>query len=130
VTTQQGRAQDLPYQDGEFDAVVLGEILEHVDDPEVVLAEAYRVVKVGGIVIASTPIGSHHWDPLHIASEEGGWSVESITKLVSPYDGKDLVTKGTIAEEGTEKSCFLFTVTRASADHQVDAGANVSARQG
>lgn len=111
VQTQQGRAQQLPYQEDEFDAVVLGEILEHVADPEVVLSEAYRVVRPAGIVVASTPVGAHHWDPLHIASERGGWDDETLGRLVGPYS--DRVTRlEKIAEEGTEPSCFLFCIEK------------------
>lgn len=130
VQTRQGRAQDLPFSDGEFDAVILGEILEHVPDPDVVLAEACRVTRVGGIVIASTPIGHHHFDPLHIASEEGGWSEEGIDELLAPYAERSVVTKEVIAEEGTEPSCFLFTITRGPTSHKVDASANATAHPG
>ena len=38
-------AKDLPFKDKEFEVAVLGEILEHVPDPSVVLKEAIRVAK-------------------------------------------------------------------------------------
>jgi len=130
IVPWQGKAQELPYAEGELEAVVLGEILEHVPDPDRVLAEAYRVVKVGGVVVASTPIGHHHWDPLHIASEDGGWSDEGMAKLLAPYDHEgQVITFERIAEEGQEPSCFLFTIKkRAPMSFEISAGANAQPR--
>ncbi|GAC1506122.1 MAG: hypothetical protein NVS1B3_05370 [Candidatus Dormibacteraceae bacterium] len=41
-------AERLPYGDAEFDFVWIFDVLEHVDDPEVVLREVRRVLKPGG----------------------------------------------------------------------------------
>jgi SAM-dependent methyltransferase len=41
-------AEKLPYEDGCFDAVWIFDVLEHVDDPAVVLREVARVLKPGG----------------------------------------------------------------------------------
>ncbi len=111
VTVRQGMAQHLPYGDGEFSAVLMGEILEHVPDPANVLAEALRVTKPGGRVIASTPIGSHHMDVFHIASPEGGWNDEMIGKLLDPY-GTAVLKVEKIAEDGTDPSCYLMVVEK------------------
>jgi ubiquinone/menaquinone biosynthesis C-methylase UbiE len=50
VTYQTGDAHDVPYDDGEFDIVVLHTLISHVDDPLQVLREASRVVRPGGTV--------------------------------------------------------------------------------
>lgn len=52
-----GSVEALPLKEGIADAVLLGEILEHVAFPERVLAEAFRVARPGGLVIATTPNG-------------------------------------------------------------------------
>lgn len=109
VQTMHGRAQELPFPAGFFDAIVLGEILEHVSDPDVVLAQAIRVVKHGGAVVCTTPVGSHHFDPMHIGPAGGGWDAKSLQKLVAPYQ---VTTFETVAEEGTEPSCYLVTVVK------------------
>ena len=45
----------FPYRDGEFDAVVLLDILEHVPAPEYILRESLRVLKKGGIFFLVVP---------------------------------------------------------------------------
>lgn len=56
-------AADLPFADGAFDTVVLGEILEHCDNPGQVFAEAARVAKER--VVISVPLNG--WaDPTHL----------------------------------------------------------------
>jgi len=41
----QGFAEDLPFRNNEFDTVILGDILEHVKDIDIVIKEAFRVCK-------------------------------------------------------------------------------------
>ncbi len=47
--------RQLPFADGEFGSVVAVQSLEHVPDPERVLAEARRVLEPGGVAIFVTP---------------------------------------------------------------------------
>lgn len=54
---QQGFAEKLPWKNAFFDIVICTEVLEHVIDPDVVLREAERVLKPGGVVLISTPYG-------------------------------------------------------------------------
>jgi len=51
-------AHFLPFKDGEFDVVVLGEVLEHVYDPVKVLSEARRVASK--FVLISVPY-EYNW---------------------------------------------------------------------
>jgi 2-polyprenyl-3-methyl-5-hydroxy-6-metoxy-1,4-benzoquinol methylase len=46
---------ELPYADGAFDAVWLGETLEHVQDVIALLEAIHRVIKPGGRLIVTTP---------------------------------------------------------------------------
>jgi demethylmenaquinone methyltransferase / 2-methoxy-6-polyprenyl-1,4-benzoquinol methylase len=45
-------AQQLPFEDGIFDAVVSGFLLRNVVDLDVALQEQYRVLKPGGLMVA------------------------------------------------------------------------------
>ena len=47
--------EPLPFEDGQFDAIVLKDLLEHVRDPVAVVKEARRVLRPGGLVFASSP---------------------------------------------------------------------------
>lgn len=47
--------EPLPFEDESFDAVVVGEILEHVRFPDEVVGEIRRVLRPGGVVVGSVP---------------------------------------------------------------------------
>jgi SAM-dependent methyltransferase len=47
--------QQLPFEDGSFDVVVAGELLEHLRDPRRLVAEVRRVLRGGGTFVASVP---------------------------------------------------------------------------
>ncbi|MDH4102796.1 MAG: class I SAM-dependent methyltransferase [Thermoleophilia bacterium] len=46
---------DLPFADRRFDAVVAGEVIEHIEDDRKALSEAARVLRPGGVVALSVP---------------------------------------------------------------------------
>ncbi len=57
-------AEKIPVPNESFDIALMGELLEHVPDPKLVLSEAYRVIRPGGKIIATTPfIFPIHADP-------------------------------------------------------------------
>lgn len=55
--------QTLPYVDAMFDVVFSDNVLEHLADPETVLAEVARVLKPGGVFLFKTP-NKRHYMPL------------------------------------------------------------------
>jgi SAM-dependent methyltransferase len=48
-------AVGLPFRSEQFDAVVLGEVLEHLPDSDATVLEIRRVLKPGGLFIGSVP---------------------------------------------------------------------------
>ena len=49
-----GDVLNTPYQDGYFDLVGAGELIEHMEDPEKLVQEMARITKIGGLMIIST----------------------------------------------------------------------------
>jgi SAM-dependent methyltransferase len=47
--------EPLPFEDESFDAVVAGELLEHVRFPDGLVAEAFRVLRREGVFVGSVP---------------------------------------------------------------------------
>jgi len=62
----------IPVESGSFDAVLCTEVLEHVPEPIKALAELSRLLKIGGSLILSVPLGSGvHQEPYYFY---GGFS--------------------------------------------------------
>ena len=55
VPVRANAEEPLPFEDDSFDAVVAGELLEHVRDPADVVAEVSRVLRPGGTFVGSVP---------------------------------------------------------------------------
>ena len=47
--------EPLPFDDASFDAVVAGELFEHLRFPEGVVGEVRRVLRAGGVLVGSVP---------------------------------------------------------------------------
>lgn len=61
-----GDATAIPAPDGEFDAVLCTEMLEHHPEPIKVVKELARILKPGGILLLTAPLGSGiHQAPYH-----------------------------------------------------------------
>ena len=68
----------LPFADQTFDVVVSNQVIEHLFDTDLLLAEAFRVLKVGGIVVTSTEnLASWH----NVAALMLGWQPFSLTNV-------------------------------------------------
>jgi len=67
VRFDQGDIYNLPYQDEEFDKIILSEVLEHLPDDVNALIEVKRVLKPGGILFVTVPNRNYPflWDPIN-----------------------------------------------------------------
>lgn len=61
----------LPFPDAFFDAVLLSEVLEHLEHDADGLAEVYRVLKPGGLALITVPHADYPflWDPINKSLE-------------------------------------------------------------
>jgi 2-polyprenyl-3-methyl-5-hydroxy-6-metoxy-1,4-benzoquinol methylase len=71
----------LPSLDRQFDVVCMCEILEHLDDPEKVVADAMSLLKTGGRYILSCPHDDHIPDAEHVRR----WGHDELFHLLAPY---------------------------------------------
>jgi len=53
-------AQYIPCPEDYFDLVIFSEVIEHLPNPNDALAEVWRVLKLGGRIVISTPSAIHH----------------------------------------------------------------------
>jgi SAM-dependent methyltransferase len=58
-----GNATQLPYATSSFDCIVLGDILEHFEDPLPVVRESNRVLSSDGTLLVSVPACPWLWGP-------------------------------------------------------------------
>ena len=107
VHPQQGDAEALDFDDDVFDGVIHGELWEHIPNPEKAVSEGLRVLKPGGYLIATSPIGTHHYDAYHLRT----WDDNSIRELLKNWES-NVVKLEKIAEEGTEPSCYLIVLKK------------------
>jgi SAM-dependent methyltransferase len=66
-----GHLDDLPLEDASFDVVSLIEVVEHVDEPDALVASAGRLLRPGGAMYLTTP----HGRGLSARLLGAGWSV-------------------------------------------------------
>jgi len=67
IALQHANIYAMPYSDNCFDAVILSEVLEHIEDDGRALREAYRVLKPGGSLAVTVPHANYPfcWDPIN-----------------------------------------------------------------
>ena len=59
-------ARSIPVPDASFDAILCTEVLEHVPEPVAVVQEMARILRPGGRLILTAPLGSGiHQEPFH-----------------------------------------------------------------
>jgi len=54
-------AQQLPFKDGTIDKIICAEIIEHLNNPEQLIAESQRVLREDGSIVITTPNENSVW---------------------------------------------------------------------
>ena len=72
----------LPFSDRTFDAVVSEAVLEHVQSPNLVVEEIYRVLKPGGYICLAVPfLQGYHASP----HDYQRWTVPGVVQLCAAF---------------------------------------------
>ncbi len=75
-------AKNIPVENNTFDAAILTEVLEHVDDPKEVLREAFRILKPEGKLIITVPfLFPIHADPYDYARYTDYWFDKNLGEI-------------------------------------------------
>jgi 2-polyprenyl-3-methyl-5-hydroxy-6-metoxy-1,4-benzoquinol methylase len=82
-----GDLRHLHFERGTFDAVVLWHVLEHVDDPAVLLRDVYRLVRPGGFVLLAVP----NFGSIEAKLTRAGWFHLDVPRHVSHFTPETLV---------------------------------------
>ncbi len=72
----------VPVEDNKYDVAILSEVVEHLENPEKVLEEAYRILKPGGKLLICTPFMYNvHADPYDYARYTATWYENRLSKV-------------------------------------------------
>ena len=66
---------------GQFDLVYCNEVLEHVRDDAALVGELVEFLAPGGVLVGTTPVGKHFWDPDH----KREYDRSSLDRALSPW---------------------------------------------
>lgn len=66
-TIVRGNALSLPFADGSYDAVLALDAFEHFEDDVEAMQEVFRVMRPGGLLIATVPAFMSLWSPHDVA---------------------------------------------------------------
>ncbi|HEY6079082.1 MAG TPA: class I SAM-dependent methyltransferase [Polyangiaceae bacterium] len=61
IATARSGWERIPAADGELDAVLFADVLEHTPDPAATLAELWRVLRPGGSLLGFVPLEGERW---------------------------------------------------------------------
>ena len=123
IETQWVDAEEgLPFEDGSFDVVVAGELLEHVRDPALLVSEARRVLGPGGTFVGSVPNGFRLKNRLRFLAGRKPENDPTHLHLFSPDDLRALLAGFEEAQLHFVSSRFLRLHPRLTANIIVFAG--------
>jgi 2-polyprenyl-3-methyl-5-hydroxy-6-metoxy-1,4-benzoquinol methylase len=103
VTFVNEDATKTSYGNAEFDVVVSGEVIEHLEEPQRLVDEMARICRPGGKIIISTPHLEFD-DPEHIWE----FDEQDLRDLMSPYGSTTIEVLKSIKFPGRE---YLIAVT-------------------
>lgn len=107
----QSDVSSIPVETGSFDVILCTEVLEHVPEPIVAVREFARILKAGGRLILTAPLGSWlHQEPYHFY---GGYTPHWYERFLAEAGFVDISVKpnggffAAFAQEGRRWSALI-----------------------
>lgn len=95
IHVDQGVGEELSYKDSSFDFINMAEVIEHVDSPDKVMKESFRVLKDGGLMYVSVPnrfgLKDQHFDLYFI-----NWMPRFLSEMILTFLRRHKEYGGTI----------------------------------
>ena len=85
-----GRGEQIPFAEAQFDLVICTQVLEYIPEPAAVIAEIYRVLKPGGVLLLSVPAVSPR------DADEDCWRFlpGALRQLLAAFSHSEVVPEG------------------------------------
>lgn len=99
----------LPVRDGAADVVLSTQVLEHVEDPSLYLAECARVLCPGGLLFLST---HGHWPYHPHPSDHWRWTHTGLRKIVDAAGFQTIEVRGVLNLLLTSLQMFQVALSR------------------
>jgi ArsR family transcriptional regulator len=117
VELRKGSLEAVPIEDVSCDAAVLGLVLSYVPDPVRVLAEAGRILKVGGRLVVTDLLRHDREDfRLEMGQEHLGWEPEEMQQMLEDAGFQGVSARSLPPEpEAKGPALLLASAARASA---------------
>lgn len=77
--------EKLSEEDETYDYIVMGQLLEHMNDPVGTVKEAVRVLKIGGVLALSVPLNETEAGEVDKDFHVWSFSEQDIVDLLKPY---------------------------------------------
>jgi len=103
-----GYLHEVNLRDESFDVITLWDVLEHVPDPNEFINNVYKLLKPGGLIIASLP-NANAWERYLFREYWVGWEIprhyrshtpDTITKFLKRYSFKNIKIFSFIGRHG------------------------------
>jgi len=135
VSFVEGDGRAVPLDDGSFDVVVFHTTLCHIPEPELALAEAFRLLKPGGWLAAfdgdyvTVSVAHSPHDPLQACADAASenlihdpWLARRLPVLVRDAGFADVGLRGHSYVEAPSSAGYLLAVLDRGADQLVTSG--------
>jgi SAM-dependent methyltransferase len=84
--------ESLPFTENYFGGAILSEVIEHLDDPRLIIQEAYRVLRPGGWCYLTTPNYRSFWPVMEKILDISGLTPPMVdAQHVFPFDQNKLL---------------------------------------